>query len=288
VLNGQRITLRMKSGAGLVLTRAQMEALSLSMKEAAQGTRAMNQAMRTLAQAAAPSRAQLRALMNGSFPGKSPVRELELAFDVEPIVGWRMFLLHSFQRRGGVAELRLASLTGRENWPPRERMTATCSVGRGYGEPPPAHEAPWPGCGCGLWTTRERAAALHEGKEAGGSVLAEVAQWGRVLEFERGWRAQYAYPLRLIVHNPASADRDRRRAGGPPTAELVAELERVYGVPVRTEMLFLPERIHHHDEELARQLLEARQSQPAAAGLALSLGFQDPAEIIAELLSDPL
>lgn len=145
--------------------------------------------------------------------------ELELAFSVEPVTGWRIWrvsreidrrrsahdlaveLLAAEQRgeTGMVARLfepRLRSLTELGFWPARERMAATC--GRG-----PAHVAPEAACECGVWAFRadERAYAEALAYADSGTpiVLGRVRLWGRLVEAEHGWRAQYAYPADLTV-----------------------------------------------------------------------------------------
>jgi hypothetical protein len=55
------------------------------------------------------------------------------------------------------------------------------------------------------------------------TVIGSVTLWGRVVVGTRGWRAQFAYPRRLIVL-------ERR----PWTFRLRQELESAYEVPVST------------------------------------------------------
>jgi hypothetical protein len=163
---------------------------------------------------------------------------LELAFSVEPVTGWRIWRvsreidrrrtahelaveLLAAERRGetgAVARLfepRLRSLTELGFWPARERLTATC--GRGA-----AHTAPQAACECGVWAFRayERAYAelLAYAHGATPVLLGRVRMWGRLVEAEHGWRAQYAYPADLTVF------------GGD--EDVATALEAAYGVPV--------------------------------------------------------
>lgn len=156
--------------------------------------------------------------------------EMELAFDVEPVVGWRAYKIVRFLRRGGPPEWRLASLTGREVYPAREPTEARCLPdGGGYGYTPRTgfhHEAPWPGCVCGIWATRTKELMVGEA-ERYADAWGEVKLWGRVLEFAKGWRAQYAYPKNLtIVRLPPIRVDD-----GP----LPDALQAAYGVPVELD-----------------------------------------------------
>jgi hypothetical protein len=153
---------------------------------------------------------------------QTPPKELPLSFDTEPIIGWRLWNVVDFKRRGGVTEPRLQSVASNENVEPRERAVARCENGE--------HEAPWPDCACGFWAFKDRQTALDAATNYGGfeeNVLGEVSLWGRVLECRNGWRGQYAYPKRLVVLTD-----ERRRAD---------RLAEVYGVPVEVEVQPEPE-----------------------------------------------
>jgi hypothetical protein len=140
--------------------------------------------------------------------------ELELTFGTEPIVGWRAWRVVTFQRRDGTSEPRLAPLYDPITWRPRQRVEAICN--RRGGE---LHEAPWPTCQCGIWALPERDAAERLVGSASDEVaFGPVALWGRVLEFERGYRAQYAYPRKLYLYKDAEAG-------------LAGRLQKAYGVP---------------------------------------------------------
>jgi hypothetical protein len=58
------------------------------------------------------------------------------------------------------------------------------------------HEAPQYDCQCGFYATKEP----DEQWATYSVVYGKVALWGRVIEHERGYRAQYAYPLELWVY----------------------------------------------------------------------------------------
>lgn len=155
-----------------------------------------------------------------------PPPELELMFDTEPIVGWRIWRIVDFQRRGGIIEKRLAPLAAQQSWAPRERFEARCTRTGLYSmtRQVERHEAPWRDCDCGVWALRDRAAAegkgftdarqsLHDGT----ACIGPVNLWGRVMEFRLGYRAQYAYPKALIFF-------------GGKNAALAKEVGNLYGV----------------------------------------------------------
>jgi hypothetical protein len=125
----------------------------------------------------------------------------------EPIVGWRLW-----QVRRHADGYRLESLTWHHvAWPGRSRLEARCAVHRADA-PARGHE-----CGIHAFTTRELAEDLFRrytgvrqryGQDNGELppatpgrpiALGSVSLWGRVLEREKGYRAQYAYPYELFL-----------------------------------------------------------------------------------------
>jgi hypothetical protein len=130
---------------------------------------------------------------------------------IEPVVGWRAWRV---ARVGG--RLVLLSAVYDEIWEPGRELAASCHKGRD-------HTAPDPQCTCGIYAAQEviEASRHRVGRNDPGvldRVLGEVALWGRVVEGERGWRAAYAYPVRLWVRP------------GPDAEEILAGLA-AYRVP---------------------------------------------------------
>jgi hypothetical protein len=138
----------------------------------------------------------------------------------EPIVAWRAWRVRRLERLSEDGPLRLAAI-GRlgvpKFWEPQTANPASCSNYRTL------HEAPWPSCKCGIYGFRERepaedALVRYSHGSTEGWALGRVSLWGRIVECERGWRAQYAYPYDLIVFTG-----DER---------LAAELRDLYAVDV--------------------------------------------------------
>ena len=102
----------------------------------------------------------------------------------EPIVGWRSW--HAVQPG--------YLFTNATVWVPGERTEARC-LGSGYD----THNAPEPECVCGIYATRT-AAQLNQ-LDYAQRLFGEVWLWGRVVEHEDGYRAQYAYPKSLFLAN---------------------------------------------------------------------------------------
>jgi hypothetical protein len=103
----------------------------------------------------------------------------------EPIVAWRAWALTGHRDGSGLL-LRPVAKRAR-TWKPRLVVEASCRTSR-------RHDAPDPACTCGLHGTHG-IEVLRKTKCP--AVLGRVALWGRVVEHEHGYRAQYAYPQRL-------------------------------------------------------------------------------------------
>lgn len=116
--------------------------------------------------------------------------EQRLAVDLsfEPVIAWRAWALTG--RRDGTGLL-LRPVAGRSRpWKPLEIAEAACKAAR-------FHAAPHVDCTCGLHATHD-AETLRKARTP--AVLGRVALWGRVIEHELGYRAEFAYPqtLRLV------------------------------------------------------------------------------------------
>jgi hypothetical protein len=90
---------------------------------------------------------------------------------------------------------RLLSLNGVE-WKPGEAMVAKCRNFTIYDTP--CHDAPVSTCTCGIYAGKNLE-HLVEINYAGMGIHGEVDLWGRVMECELGYRAQYAYPKYFVV-----------------------------------------------------------------------------------------
>jgi hypothetical protein len=99
-------------------------------------------------------------------------------------------------------------------WPVGEDRVARCVAMRG-------HEAPYRECRCGYAAYY----ALPEEPDlpAPQAVWGVVVAWGRVVECERGFRAQYARPVALLRADNRFDRRKRKRA------EVAAD---EYGIPL--------------------------------------------------------
>jgi hypothetical protein len=125
----------------------------------------------------------------------------------QSIVAWRAWVVEK------VDPLRLHSFNGTV-WQPYERMEAACRK---------SHEPPGPRCSCGIYAARNKGHLVDMGYQLYRAdtfvVIGSVALWGGVIPGEQGWRAQCAYPRKLLV---------------PYEIPLVAAaLKEEYGVPVR-------------------------------------------------------
>lgn len=117
---------------------------------------------------------------------------------ISPIVGYRVWQWDA---------VGLKSLNG-ELWVPGRRLSALCRAdARGFisGLPRFAHDSnqlPHPSCTCGVYAAKTVEHLRQCGYRRFG-VHGEVSLWGTVVEHERGWRAQFAYPKTLYLATDA-------------------------------------------------------------------------------------
>ena len=101
---------------------------------------------------------------------------------VEPILAWRTWALTG--HRDGT-DLLLRPVAGRSRpWKPMQPVEAGCKHAR-------LHAAPHVECTCGLHATHAPDILRRTRCPA---VLGRAALWGRVIEHDHGYRAQFAYP----------------------------------------------------------------------------------------------
>jgi hypothetical protein len=150
------------------------------------------------------------------------------------VLGWRLWLVIP---DGGY--LWLESLLYATRWSPRRSLDARCIphrrcylCDRDDIHAAETHAAPDPDCECGIYAAAAPGTLApyldsgYPGRAHVERVLGQVQLWGTVIECERGWRGQHAYPARLFIPLRDSDERSRRSA-----AEITAGL-RDYGVPV--------------------------------------------------------
>jgi hypothetical protein len=115
------------------------------------------------------------------------------ATTIEPIVGWRAWDLDAAPRLYPVS-------ASEDAWAPGSVMHAVCALPRVLRHRRVPHDAPDPGCVCGIYATRSpEDFARPRPAWPPPTVVGTVSLWGRVIEHESGWRAASAYPARLAV-----------------------------------------------------------------------------------------
>jgi hypothetical protein len=133
---------------------------------------------------------------------------------IEPITAWRAWK---------VSGTKLHALGMSGCWEPKKIMSASCQKGGSY-DPCIGyytliqHESPQRDCSCGIWAfkTLDNLVSAVQGSYQT-RVLGQVSLWGRVIETENGYRAQFGYPKELWLFDNS-----------------LEELGYIYGVPVRT------------------------------------------------------
>jgi hypothetical protein len=122
-----------------------------------------------------------------AHPSPPAAPALEAGVASEAIIAWRAWALTG--RRDGT-NLLLRPVAGRTRpWKPREIAEAGCKGAR-------FHRSPDPDCTCGLHAT-DGLEMLRRARCP--AVIGRVAMWGRVVEHEHGFRAEFAYPQRLTL-----------------------------------------------------------------------------------------
>ena len=113
---------------------------------------------------------------------------------ISPIVGYRGWTWDT---------MGLKSLCG-ERWHPNRSLAARCRASAVVGtiasrvEGHDSHEAPQAKCTCGVYAAKSLEHLRKNGYDRCG-IYGEVCLWGTVVEHERGWRAQLAYPKNLFL-----------------------------------------------------------------------------------------
>ena len=112
----------------------------------------------------------------------------------EPIIGWRVWNLSD----GAEGPRLWPAGSGVDVWQPRHRVEARCGAPRILTWRIGRHTAPHLSCRCGIYASRsldvfERPRPAWPPTP----VVGTVSLWGTVVEHERGWRGQFAYPSRL-------------------------------------------------------------------------------------------
>jgi hypothetical protein len=112
---------------------------------------------------------------------------------IEPAVGYRAWIVEN-----GL----LYSIMHMSMWEPHQTFEAMCELHN--------HEVPDPRCRCGTYatTTFNRLFAMGYAREGNGlfsvprgvvSIAGQVNLWGGIIPADTGWRAQFAYPKKLLV-----------------------------------------------------------------------------------------
>lgn len=129
---------------------------------------------------------------------------------LEPIVGWRCWRVLPVRTLSEGMRYRLcaAGTNGLPKvWEPRAAIVAHCAAFDSR------HEAPHRSHECGIYAYAAQAegeamlANMWAWNSGPGTIWAfgRVSLWGRLIEHELGWRAQYAYPYEVAVFTGGKA-----------------------------------------------------------------------------------
>lgn len=145
----------------------------------------------------------------------------------EPLLGWRLWRVTE-EEDGPVLR---STYKNEVIWPGGAALHAECLCSNRDRQ---VHEPPGFGVGrdCGIYAVRapEETAAWwgYEPRSARcGKVIGRVKLWGKVIRYEKGFKAEYAYPSELKLVG-VSSDVE--------AAAIAVGLRERYGVPVEVEL----------------------------------------------------
>lgn len=111
---------------------------------------------------------------------------------IAPEKGWRVW-------RPWLSSISGPTRTNPRMWVPRERFVARCEP---HVYPDGSHSAPDERCSCGVHAAK----TLDELRDnflapimSGYGIFGEVSLWGKVIEGEWGFRAEFAYPRSFYI-----------------------------------------------------------------------------------------
>ena len=160
-------------------------------------------------------------------PPATPAKEIPQETVAGPIYGYRRWMVEN-----GL----LLSINDRLAWPPGVATRATCTftlsphfyLDEGGIRALPSGPPPQKGCSCGYYAWKSVAIARGDvSTQEPGFILGKVALWGRVIDHQDGYRAEYAYPVELYWPLPM--------ADFPVPEDIRLKLETTaknYGVPL--------------------------------------------------------
>ena len=149
------------------------------------------------------------------------------------VIGWRVWRLPAPDELPDFDGLLVSVVIRRSCWPVRRAKASP--------QPPTARGS---GANCGIYAFRTILGALSYAEQALSDwagqplILGEVALWGRVVEHEHGFRAEFAYPYSfralLYTRNPQS------RVVEPAAVQQVLDRYRVRGAARPGRIYYLP------------------------------------------------
>jgi hypothetical protein len=115
------------------------------------------------------------------FP-KPETERIPGATYTQPILAWRMWVMNG----GKLTSVHYSS----QPWKPKQRFSAHCFT---------CKPLPEPRCTCGVYAKRNIEYSFWVNNQRSSCVLGLVYLWGNIVEGDRGYRAQFAYPAKLFI-----------------------------------------------------------------------------------------
>lgn len=154
-------------------------------------------------------------------PKKLPEPDFVMPDFMEPQFGWRAWAVDAELPDFGLPP-KLFSVSWGYYWAPKKKSAAECNRPYKCSEPVKKHDiktgeeveytigVPGEHCSCGFYSAKTfehlQSMGYHQYYENSGryTVVGKVYCWGKVIECQTGWRAEYAYPAKLFVPIEAS------------------------------------------------------------------------------------
>ena len=137
----------------------------------------------------------------------APPKPLEKALVAGPILAFRYWALYGTQSptHRQYTSIWLESLYQPTIWQPGIPLVGSCHVMQ-VAAIHPGSDPPHSGCSCGVYALKQPGPppqyTPHPNASFIGVFGGTVALWGRVIDHQQGYRAQYAYPHTLFVQHP--------------------------------------------------------------------------------------
>lgn len=133
-------------------------------------------------------------------------------------------------------------------WEAGKKLEAVCTSGVYYQVRD--HGSPDKSCTCGVYAYRDQDLSVEGLKSSTSQIYGQVALWGKVLRFSKGYRAQFAYPLEFYFNKLTTSH----------MLSLFTKVAEKYQVPLINITSLV---VRHEAEKRIKEEIEADRQQQA-------------------------